>query len=88
MDLARVIGTVVATQRDPAFAHMQLLVVQPVNEKLESVGKALVAVDALNVRRNDIVWLVQSGDATDAWFGDGAIPTDCAIGGLVEHLPR
>jgi ethanolamine utilization protein EutN len=84
MDLARVIGTVVATRRDPAFEHLKLAVVQPLDRNLKASGDPIVAVDALNRTRGDLVYIVRSGDAMFACRMDKLVPTDCAIGGLVD----
>ncbi len=86
MDLARVIGTVVATQRDPALMHYRLAMVQPLDDDLQPSGRAVVAIDALNRRTGDLVYIVRSGDAMTAHPGDTLVPTDCAIGGLVDSL--
>ncbi len=86
MDLARVIGTVVATQRDEKLGPYQLLIVQPVDENQEPVGKMVVATDTLNRGRGDLVYIVRSGDAMMAHPGEGFIPTDCAIAGLVDDM--
>jgi len=86
MDLARIIGTVVATQRDEAFQGYRLAIVQPVDGELNPKGDPQVAIDALNRRQGDIVFLVRSGDAMDAHPGKGLVPTDLAVGGLVENL--
>lgn len=86
MDLARVIGTIVATQRDPAFGPLKLAIVQPVDAELKDAGEPVVAIDALNRRRGDVVFLVRSGDAMFAHHGSELVPTDLAIGGLADHL--
>ncbi len=86
MDLARVIGTVVATQRDPLFEQVKLAVVQPLDDSLEDCGMPVVAIDALNRSNGDIVYLVRSGDAMFAHYTDTNVPTDCAIGGLVDDV--
>lgn len=85
MDLARVIGTVVATQRDPAFEQLKLVVVQPLDRNLKPTGEAAVALDALGRTRGDLVYLVRSGDAMFACNSPNYVPTDCAIGGLVDE---
>lgn len=86
MDLARVIGTVVATQRDPLFGGLRLVVVQPLNERMEAIGTPAVAIDALSRNFGEVVWLVRSGDAMMAHPGDHYVPTDCAVGGMVDRL--
>ncbi|MDX2175278.1 MAG: EutN/CcmL family microcompartment protein [Candidatus Sumerlaeia bacterium] len=88
MDLARVVGTVVATQRDPALAGYKLALVQPLDSALKPVGGPVVALDATNRNRGEIVYLVRSGDAMFAHPGDHLPPVDCAIGGQVDRLDR
>jgi len=46
MQLARVIGTVVATVKNDSLKNRKLLVVQSLNKDLAPQGKPLVAVDA------------------------------------------
>lgn len=84
MDLAKVIGNVVATQRDPALGGYRLAIVQPVNEKLEPFGQPVVALDAMSRNIGEIVYLVRSGDAMTAHPGDWEAPVDCAIAGMVD----
>lgn len=86
MDMGRIIGTIVATQRDEALGQYRLAIVQPVDGALEPKGEPQIAIDALNRRQGDLVFLVRSGDAMYAHPGEWLVPTDLAIGGLVEHL--
>ena len=85
MDLARVIGTVVATRRDPAFEHVKMVVIQPLDSALKPSGDPIVALDALGRGRGDLVYIVRSGDAMFACKLPGYVPTDCAVGGLVDQ---
>ena len=43
MQIARVIGTVVATKKDERLSGVRLMVIQPCNSKGEDVGKPIVA---------------------------------------------
>ena len=47
MQLARVIGTVVATVKNDSLEGRKLLIVQTVDRNLEATGKPMVAVDAI-----------------------------------------
>lgn len=47
MQIAKVIGTVVATQKDSLLEGVRLMVIQPVNAKGESTGRPVVAGDAV-----------------------------------------
>jgi ethanolamine utilization protein EutN len=45
MHLAKVIGTVVASQKAESLKGVKLLLIQPLNDKLENKGEPIVAVD-------------------------------------------
>jgi len=85
MKLARVIGRVWATIKDPKLTGVQLSVIQPVNEKLESMGLPLVAADILNSKENDLVYWVGGAEATFV-LPDRQIPSDVSIVGLVDRM--
>ena len=90
MDIARVMGTVVASRSDPALEGVQLCVLQPVDERLRPVADPLVASEASRSRRvGDIVFYVASGDAVWTRPDGRPMPVDAAIVGLVDnlHLP-
>lgn len=86
MDLARVIGSVVATERDPAFGSLRLALVQPLNEARQDSGRPYVAIDAINCNVGEIVFMVRSGDAMMGHPGEDLVPTDAAIGGIVDSV--
>lgn len=87
MDLARIVGTVVATRKDPPLEGLRLALVVALDARLQPVGEPAVAVDALNLAEGSIVYLVRSGDAAFAHFGDANLPVDCAVAGLVDSVP-
>lgn len=87
MDIARVIGHVVATQKDSSMTGVTLCVIQPLNESLEPAGEPLIATDATSMRgRGEIVFFVASGDAVFTGRGGQAMPVDAAILGIVDHV--
>ena len=86
MDLGRVIGTVVATRKDPSLEGTRLLVVQPLDEKYEPISEPLVAVDTLHdAGVDEIVYFVTGGDAMSVIPGK-RMPVDVAIVGIVDSL--
>ena len=86
MDLAKVIGTVVATRKDPSLEGTRLLVVQPLDEKQNPISEPLVAVDTLNdAGVGEIVYIVTGGDAVSVIPGK-RMPVDVAIVGIVDSL--
>ena len=86
MDLAKVIGTVVATRKDPSLEGTRLLVVQPLDEKQDPISDPLVAVDTLNdAGVGEIVYIVTGGDAVSVIPGK-RMPVDVAVVGIVDSL--
>lgn len=87
MDIAKVIGTVVATQKVASLEGVTLLVIQPLNEKLEPAGAPLVATDATGRRGvGEIVYYVASGDAVYTGLQGEDLPVDAAVLGIVDSV--
>ena len=86
MDIGKVIGTVVATRKDPSLEGTRLLVVQPLDENHNPISEPLVAVDTLqDAGVGEIVYIVTGGDAVGVIPGK-RMPVDVAIVGLVDSL--
>jgi ethanolamine utilization protein EutN len=85
MDLGRVVGTVVATQKVAGLTGIKLLVVEPLNHKREVVGPVFVAVDVVQAGPGDLVNWVASREASMA-LEDSFVPVDAAIVGLVNRV--
>ena len=85
MYLGRVIGTVVCERKAPGLEGQRLLVVQPLNHRLEPSGPPEVAVDTVSASPQTLVYLVGSREAAlalDPWF----VPVDSAIVGIVDQV--
>jgi len=86
MQLARVIGTVVATVKSPSLDGVRLLIVQPLTRELVPVGHAVVAADAVHMAGpGDLVYVVGSREAAEA-MEDRFAPVDHAIVGIVDAV--
>ena len=86
MDLGKVIGTVVATRKDPSLAGTRLLIVQPLDEKRNPISEPLVAVDTLHdAGVGETVYFVTGGDAVSVVPGK-RMPVDVAIVGIVDSI--
>jgi microcompartment protein CcmK/EutM len=85
MLLARVVGTVVATRKDPRLEGFKLLVVRPVTPDGKDDGGYLVAVDTVSAGNRELVLTVAGSSARMA---DGCKdkPVDCVIVGIVDGL--
>jgi ethanolamine utilization protein EutN len=87
MDIARVIGTIVATQKDPSLVSCKLCVVQPVTHDGKPSRKPLIATDATASRGlGEPVFLVESGDAVFTGLLGEDLPVDAAIVGIVDQV--
>jgi microcompartment protein CcmK/EutM len=86
MQLARVIGTVVATQKHGKFEGAKLLLVQPLTLDDAPRGPALLAVDSLGAGVHEKVLVVLEGRAAGEAVGRKAAPVDAAIVGIVDHV--
>lgn len=85
MQIARVIGDVVATRKDEALTGITLLIVQPLTPDRRPVGRALVAVDSVGAGTGDEVFFVRGREASFP-FHPLAPPVDAGIVGIVDHL--
>jgi microcompartment protein CcmK/EutM len=90
MQLARVIGTVVATIKNESLEGRKLLVVQTLNKDLKSIGKPMVAVDAIGAGVGELVFWCRGKEASFPFKREDT-PTDCTIIAIVDsdaHVTR
>jgi ethanolamine utilization protein EutN len=86
MLIARVIGTVVATQKHRKFEGAKLLLVQPLNLDESPRGVALLAVDGVGAGVGERVLVVLEGRAAGDAIGRKAAPVDAAVIGIVDSV--
>ena len=84
MQVARVIGDVVATIKAPELGGHKLLVLQPVTPDRQSAGRTLVAVDAVGAGVGEHVFFVRGKEASFPFLPD-APPVDACIVGIVDR---
>ena len=87
MDIARVVGVIVADRKDPLLEGQKLALLQPLNEQYEPDGSPLAATD-LGARHGlgELVFFVRSGDAMCTGPTPDLIPVDAAIVGIVDEI--
>ena len=85
MILARVMGTVVATRKDPRLEGKKLLIVKPVSPEGKDESGYVVAVDTVSAGFKETV-LVVSGSSARMAEGCKDTPVDTAIVGIVDDL--
>src|SRR4026207_2059399 len=85
MILARIVGTVVATRKDPRLVSNKLLVARPMDPHGKAEGNYLVAVDTVDAGVGETV-LIVSGSSARMASGMKDCPVDAAIVGIVDHV--
>ena len=85
MLLAKIVGTVVATRKDPRLVSNKLLIVRAVDPRGKGDGAYLVAVDTVDAGVGDTV-LVVSGSSARMASGMKDCPVDAAIVGIVDAV--
>jgi ethanolamine utilization protein EutN len=84
MQLARVLGEVVATMKDAHLSGFKLLVLQPLTAAGEPAGRTLVALDSVGAGVGENVFFVRGREAAFPFY-PAEPPTDASIIGIVDH---
>jgi ethanolamine utilization protein EutN len=85
MKLAKVVGTVVATQKYETLISEKMLMIQPLNDDMTKQGGAIAAIDTAQAGPNDLVYWVLSREAALA-LPHNYSPIDAAIVGIVDQI--
>ena len=87
MILARVLGNVVATQKNSRYEDARIMLVQPINPDGEPRGASMLALDSVDAGEGDVVIVVQEGwSASTASTGEAGAAIDSAIIGVVDSI--
>ena len=87
MNLCKVLGPVVSTEKHPAFAGRKLLVVQPIDEQQRPQGKSFIAVDHTSCAgEGDTVLVLREGGGVRQILGDKTLPIRSLIVGVVDEV--
>jgi ethanolamine utilization protein EutN len=84
MQLAKVIGDIVATRKDDNLFGITLLVLQPIGADGAAVGRTLVAVDSMGAGVGETVFFVRGKEASFPFYPT-EVPTDAGVVGIVDH---
>jgi len=84
VQLARVIGDVVATVKDTNLDGIKLLILQPIAASGEASGRTLVALDSVGAGVGEHVFFVRGREAAFPFY-PGEPPADAAVIGIVDH---
>jgi ethanolamine utilization protein EutN len=86
MQIGRVVGTVVSTQKHETFKGGKLLLVQPCEPNGQPRGLTLLAVDSVGAGVGEQVLVVLEGRAAGTALRRKGAPVDAAIIGIVDQL--
>jgi ethanolamine utilization protein EutN len=87
MILARVVGNIVATQKNPRYATARVMLCQQITPEGEATGLTLLALDSVDSGVGDTVLIVQEGwGASTAATGEAGAAIDSAIVGVVDYV--
>jgi len=84
VQLARVIGEVVATMKDSGLAGSTLLILQPLAASGADAGRTLVALDSVGAGVGERVFFVRGREAAFPFY-PAEPPTDASVVGIVDH---
>ena len=86
MQIARVVGTVVATQKNRKLEGAKLLLVQPITPDGEPRGGTFLTIDSVGAGVGETVLVVIEGKAAGDALGRKAAAVDAAIVGIVDSV--
>jgi microcompartment protein CcmK/EutM len=84
--IARVIGNVVATQKQETHEGKKILLIQPLDLEGQPMGDVVVALDAVDAGVGDRVLAVQEGFSAMTSVGHTESPIDAAVVGVVDFV--
>lgn len=87
MLLAKVIGNVVATQKNQRYEGARIMLCRKLTAELEETEETLLALDSVSAGEGDVVIIVQEGwGASTAATGKQGAAIDSAIVGVVDYV--
>lgn len=85
MFLARVVGRVVATVKDPALGEKKILILQPIDKKGRDQGQKILALDSVGAGAGETVYCCRGREASYAWYPN-EVPTETTIVAIVDQI--
>ena len=85
MELAKVIGNIWATQKDPQLVGLKMQLIQPIDKELKNIGDPLIAVDSVGAGSGEIVFYITASEAVIPLKNKPAL-SDATIVGIVDKI--
>jgi len=87
MILARVLGNIVATQKNLRYANARIMLCQQITPEGEDMSMTVLALDSVDAGEGDVVLIVQEGwGASTAATKEAGAAIDSAIIGVVDRI--
>jgi len=86
VQICRVVGNVVATQKNRKLEGAKLMLVQPLGLNDELRGTTLIAIDSVGAGIGEKVLVVIEGKAAGQALGKKAAAVDAAIIGVIDAV--
>jgi len=86
MILSKVIGTIVATQKNEHLRQHKILIVQPIDLDGNLIGRDILALDFVDAGVGDIVLVVQEGQSAAQIIKDNKAPVHSVVVAVVDGL--
>lgn len=83
MQLAKVVGSVVATRKEESLSGLKLLLVRPVDEEAREGATVLVAADAVGAGPGEVV-LIAAGSSARQTLATDKRPVDAVVMAIVD----
>jgi ethanolamine utilization protein EutN len=82
--IARVVGNVIATQKQQSHEGQKILLIQPLDLEDQPSGDVFVALDSVDAGIGDRVLAVQEGFSAMTSVGHTESPIDAAVVGVID----
>ena len=87
MILAKVVGNIVATQKNHRYENSRVMLCQQITPEGEEMANTVLALDAVDAGVGDTVLIVQEGwSASTVATGKAGAAIDSAIVGVVDYV--
>lgn len=84
MTLCKVIGTIVATQKNEHLKDKKILIVQPIDLEGKFIGRDVLALDSVDAGVGDTVLIIQEGQGAAQVFNNKKMPVHTVIVAVVD----
>jgi len=85
MKIAKVIGTIVSSRKDPAIDRLKIMMIQPLDENFKSAGDPIAAIDTVQAGPQELVYYTMARESSLALPVPFA-PVDAAITGIIDEV--